>query len=511
MNILKFREKIANFSIEKIITIIFLIGLILRVLLPNLKLLHHDEAIHAWFSYELVTKGVYQYDPMYHGPFLYYLTAGIFKFCGDSDLVVRLLPAVFGSAIILLIYGIYKTGWLSRNQTIWSAIFFAISPDMVYFSRFLRHDIFQLFFTVLLLLSIIAYIEFKKPGWAILAGFSAACGMCLKEEMPVAIFIFGAFFILLLIKNLIILPRSWRWDILGAVIVAGFTGFLFYSSFFTHPEMFWEAPVKAIEHWTSMHDQCRLCGPPYWYIAMFILYELPLFALAVFGVWEWGYKNGGISSIFHPHEEIPSHTGNTKQHYLMALITVWALCTIVFYGYIGEKVPWLLIHQLFPVLILASYAMTGKKVIAGIITALFLIGMTLHVCFTPVDINEPIVQVQNSEDMREVMKLIDAADSVVVTSDSYWPLPWYYRGTKWNKIQFYGKKVDPVIWAGKDPDVIIAHDIDSYSSLAGFEKREYHLSYWFSWYDNQNRPLQWFFLRDGEMGTVNLDVFVREK
>ena len=227
MNILKFREKIAIFSIEKIIGIIFLIGLILRVLLPNLKLLHHDEAIHAWFSYELVTKGVYQYDPMYHGPFLYYLTAGIFKFLGDSDLVVRLLPAVFGSAIILLIYGIYKTGWLSRNQTIWSAIFFAISPDMVYFSRFLRHDIFQLFFTVLLLLSIIAYIEFKKPGWAILAGFSAACGMCLKEEMPVAIFIFGAFFILLLIKNLIILPRSWRWDILGAVIVAGFTGFLF--------------------------------------------------------------------------------------------------------------------------------------------------------------------------------------------------------------------------------------------------------------------------------------------
>lgn len=111
--------------------------------------------------------------------------------------------------------------------------------------------------------------------------------------------------------------------------------------------------------------------------------------------------------------------------------------------------------------------------------------------------------------MRDVMALIDTAETVVVASDSYWPLPWYYRGGRWDKILFYGKKVDPMIWTGKEPDIIITHDIDSYSSLPGYEKRPYHLSYWFSWYDNQNRALQWYFLRDGKMGTVNLDVFVK--
>ena len=52
----------------------------------------------------------------------------------------------------------------------------------------------------------------------------------------------------------------------------------------------------------------------------------------------------------------------------------------------------------------------------------------LACCFVPVDMNEPIVQVQNSEEMRVVMQLIDASDIVVVASENYWPLPWYYRG-----------------------------------------------------------------------------------
>jgi uncharacterized protein (TIGR03663 family) len=168
MNVQMLRERYTNCSVEKIFTVIFLFGLFLRTILPNLKLLHHDEAIHAWFSYELLTKGVYQYDPMYHGPFLYYLMAGFFRIFGDSDLIARFVPAIFGTLIILLIYGIYKTGWLSRNHSIWAALFFACSPDMVYFSRFLRHDIFQLFFSILLLVAILGYLEYKKSGWAYL-------------------------------------------------------------------------------------------------------------------------------------------------------------------------------------------------------------------------------------------------------------------------------------------------------------------------------------------------------
>ena len=288
MNIQVLRERYAQWTVEKIFVIIFLAGFILRVILPNLKLLHHDEAIHAWFSYELLTKGIYQYDPMYHGPLLYYLTAALFRFFGDSDLIVRLLPAMFGSAIILLIYSIYKTGWLSGNHAIWAGLFFAFSPDMVYFSRFLRHDIFQLFFTVLLLFAILAYIEFKRPGWAFIAGSSAAFGMCLKEDMPVAILVFVMFFIVLVYFHHITLPDTWRRDLTCAVLVAAGIGFVLYSSFFNYPLMFFEAPFKAIEHWTSMHDQCRLWAAVLPVPSDLLLYEIR-HILAVAGT---GYGDG---------------------------------------------------------------------------------------------------------------------------------------------------------------------------------------------------------------------------
>ena len=40
---------------------------------------------------------------------------------------------------------------------------------------------------------------------------------------------------------------------------------------------------RAIEHWTAMHNQQRLGGPMYFYIPLFLLYELPIFILALIG------------------------------------------------------------------------------------------------------------------------------------------------------------------------------------------------------------------------------------
>ena len=37
--------------------LILIIAFILRFWQLDLKLLHHDEAIHSWFSYELLTAG----------------------------------------------------------------------------------------------------------------------------------------------------------------------------------------------------------------------------------------------------------------------------------------------------------------------------------------------------------------------------------------------------------------------------------------------------------------------
>ena len=177
------------------------------------------------------------------------------------------------------------------------------------------------------------------------------------------------------------------------------------------------------------------------------------------------------------------------------------------YAYIGEKVPWLIIHQLLPMIFVAVYAMTPRKAVIAVVSTIFLILLTWHVAFVPADVNEPIVQVQNSEQLRDIMAQIDASQHVAIASENYWPLPWYYRGDRGTKLAYYGRKVDESVILTQDYDLVITYDVDTYDSLPGFTKQSYRLNYWFSYYDNKDRLLEYYFKRDGKLGSMNLDVF----
>ena len=181
---------------------------------------------------------------------------------------------------------------------------------------------------------------------------------------------------------------------------------------------------------------------------------------------------------------------------------------MAFYAWVGEKVPWLIIAQLLPMCFVATYRLNWQKTAFALAGCLFLIVMTWHVAFVPVDINEPIVQVQNSEDLREVMGLMDNTSLVVIASEHYWPLPWYYRGDAWNKkIKFYGNITDIDTLTENDPGVIILHDTESYPSIPGYSKKTYKLSYWFPFDENENRLPEYYLRRDGKTGSINIDVF----
>ena len=232
-------------SFERCFLLILILTIILRFAFLDLKLFHHDEAIHAWFSYELVTKGVYAYDPMYHGPLLYYLTAGMFWLFGQSDLIARLLPALFGTLLVPLIYFIYRLGYLDKRQALVAALFVAISPDLVYFSRFLRHDVFQLFFTLLILVALLYYLNSGKLRFALVAGIGVAGGMALKEDMPIFLLIFLIFGLYLLISKKIVLPRTWKRDAFLGILLAVAILAVLYSSFGMHFEILETGAIAA--------------------------------------------------------------------------------------------------------------------------------------------------------------------------------------------------------------------------------------------------------------------------
>jgi uncharacterized protein (TIGR03663 family) len=517
------------FSVENLFILIFILTFLLRFLFLDLRLFHHDEAIHAWFSYELLTKGAYTYDPMYHGPFLYYVTAGMFYLFGSSDLVARILPALFGALLVPLVYAIYRLGYLDARQGLIAAAFVAVSPDLVYFSRFLRHDIFQLFFTLLILVALLYYLERKKLWFALVAGLAVGGGMTLKEDFPLFLVILVTFAIFLWWKQKIHLPPTWKRDLILALIVAGAIIVAFYSSFGGQWDILYTGLLKAWNHWTAMHEACRICGPPYFYILLLLLYEVPIFVLAIFGVMQFidrhnpfpgwkekikGYLHREPGKTFEIGEitEKLGKDGNVpwnKKEIFFAFSIWWMVITLAAYAYIGEKVPWLIIHQLLPMIFVAVYLMTPNKTIVAVIGIIFLLFMTWHVAFTPGDINEPIVQVQNSEDLREVMAQIDNSSVVMIASKDYWPLPWYYRGDKWDKMRFYGQIVDQNTIDQVNPDMIITHDLESYPCLPGYDKATYKLSYWFSIYDQEDRLPEYYFQRDGKLGSINIDVFTR--
>ena len=567
-------------SFEGLFLLILLATIALRFYFLDLKLFHHDEAIHAWFSYRLLTEGTYIYDPMYHGPFLFYTTAGIFSLLGDSDLVGRLLPALLGTLLVPLLYPIYKLGYLDKKQTLVAALFLAVSPNMVYFSRFLRNDIFIAFFSMVMLVALLYYFEQHKMRYALIAGAAIGLGMSAKENMPIIVLTFGVYLLYLVWTRRVRLPARWVRDlVLGGLVAVGIMAVL-YSSLGAHPDLITTWWLKAIEHWTAMHQMQRLGGPPYFYILLFLLYEVPILILAVVGTLQFIDISGAVSRWRERrarHKEVPeaaalpiesgealaveevpeaaalpiesgealaveevpevaaqfiesgeapkvqgwkdrlrdilSGSGEVRQidrqEELARFAIFWMIVSIVAYAYIGEKVPWLILHQLLPMIFVAVYAMTTKKAVIAVAASIFLVVMMFHVAFTPADINEPIVQVQNSEDLREVFAKIDAADRVAVATDTYWPLPWYYRGDRGSKLSYYSQKVsEPTIYGG-DFDLVITHDADTYPTLEGYTKETFRLNYWFSYEENKNRLLEYYVLRDGKMGSRNLEVFSR--
>jgi predicted membrane-bound mannosyltransferase len=313
------------------------------------------------------------------------------------------------------------------------------------------------------------------------------------------------------------------------VIVALGVMVIFYSSFGTQFDVIQTGWIRAYEHWVAMHEMCRICGPWYFYVLLFLLYEVPIFLLAAFGIAQFsirhnplsgitkkfrkGSRTEGAESLFEETSRVREPAREKvpwdKKELFFLFSIFWLVVSLAAYAYIGEKVPWLIIHQLMPMIFVAVYLMTPKKTVLALIGCIFLIVMTWHVAFVPADVNEPIVQVQNSEDMRTVMKLIDASDTVVIASDNYWPLPWYYRGAGWDKMRFYGKLIDEPDIYTINADMVITHDLSSYPSLEGYNKSTYKLCYWFSVYDNQNRIPEYYFFRDGKMGSININVFTK--
>ena len=140
------------------------LAVFLRFYWLALKPFHHDEGVNGWFLTNLYRDGVYKYDPEnYHGPTLYYISLAFTKLLGGLDTVtVRWSVAVWGVLIVVL--ALFLKRYIGRIGALTAAAMLALSPGMVFISRYFIHEIFFVFLSLAIVVSIVFYIERKKAG-----------------------------------------------------------------------------------------------------------------------------------------------------------------------------------------------------------------------------------------------------------------------------------------------------------------------------------------------------------
>src|SRR5947209_15372789 len=142
---------------------------------PQLALrpMHNDEAVNAVnFTRPLWEKGVYVYDPNeYHGPTLHFAALPFLwlsparDFSQVTERTLRLVPLFFGVVLIVLLWWLRDA--LGGAAMLWAGLLTALSPAMVFYSRYYIHEMLLVCFTMLVLVAGCRYYRRRQVTWAV--------------------------------------------------------------------------------------------------------------------------------------------------------------------------------------------------------------------------------------------------------------------------------------------------------------------------------------------------------
>ncbi len=221
--------------------IITILATIVRFAGLENRALHHDEGVNGFFLTTLFREGVYKYDPAnYHGPDLYYLALAVTKIFGLNTISIRGSVAVFGVLVVVLTF--FLKNYIGKFGSLFAALFLALSPGMVYISRYFIHEILFVFFSYTIVLSILFFIERRKAGIFAIGWMTLVLLICFLPSVfnlantlggnnQTAVWAFRAGFFLLEIVLIIFVMRMLiAWDEGRPIYLAariGFGGFAF--------------------------------------------------------------------------------------------------------------------------------------------------------------------------------------------------------------------------------------------------------------------------------------------
>jgi len=462
-----------NSRLQAAILVLCAIAVALFFRLPHLadRPMHCDEANHTLKAGILIESGQYQYDPSdFHGPTIYYFALPVVWLTGASTLAdtsettFRIVTVAFGVALIAAL--ILIADGLGSWPVAVAAVLTAVSPAMVFYSRYYIQEILLVFFTFIAIASIWRYSRSPRLPWLIAAGVSIGLMQATKETSVLAY----AAMISGLAAVALTRSRDTRtpffatvkaWHIAAAAIAAIAVCSIFITGFFTNPRALPDVALTYLSYFKRA-DGAGLHDHPWYYYLHTLLYtklgpgpwwsEALILLLAAIGI---------IAAFFKK-----TIAGANIQ--LVRFLAVYTVVLTILYALIPYKTPWCMLGFLHGMILMAGIGavvliqtLKYRPLQAAAIAALALSIAHLAQQTTraigdyKADTRNPYVYAHTSSDFLRLANRFEQLANVspkghsllikVMTPD-YWPLPWYLR--KFNRVGYWNAPT-------KDPDAAV--------------------------------------------------------
>jgi uncharacterized protein (TIGR03663 family) len=413
------KEETGNRNFLIIIVLIFFLALSLRIYLLEIKPIHHDEAILKFYYINPLLKGetLNYLGTEYHGLFYHFLAFSFIKIFGDSLFSLRFSAALFGALTVFLLY--FLRDELGRIGVIVSALFLAVSPTLVYYSRqYLSYP----FFIFFLLLFVVLCVKFSKNNRYSLIYFIAIVAAILlniNEAFLIFIFISLLFFYLFYLitgKSEVILKKIKSIKIKHFILA--FLAFLIVfiaiqTVFFTNLSNI-SGLLDAFSNFSSKAVSTGQSKPILYYFGTLIPIEIGLLVMFLF------------SLFFH------------RKNIFSAFVIFWAILNLLILSLIGYKTNWVLTIFIFPLILSAGiagdYLMKKSRIYSILVAFLVIVTLIFSIQQNFIYVNNfdknKLGYAETSKDINRIVyeiKEYSGSGKILIVADSYWPLPFYLQ------------------------------------------------------------------------------------
>lgn len=359
---------------------------------------------------------------------------------------LRTVPVVCG--LLLLLSTLLLRDALGRTGTGLAMLLIAVSPMMVYYSRYFIMEVPLVLFITLTIATMWRWSQGGGFIWLVIAGFSLGLQHATKETFAINVVAGLVGFVVAKLMIGDFAPRqtgfssgparqrsgkAWVW----VVVIALVTSVTLYSSFFKD----WLAVQESATTYLNYLQRAGGSGheKPWHYYLTLIFWRKD-------GVVWTEAMIGGLALVGMLHAFLGNHQKNTSRQAFLVFLSVYTLVLFGIYSFLAYKTPWSILSGQHALILLAGVgaasilaALRGKiarlifKILFGLGLYHLIAQTSLAIHLYAADSRNPYVYSHTSTNLMRMLPLVrdlqktapdGAFDVLVVNRDAGWPLPW---------------------------------------------------------------------------------------